>query len=440
MCQMLEAVVAPAAAGDPPRSADRAPADSARAASAAGRGGLPLHLEDALRLALRDNWDLRSARAAVATAEAGLRAARAHPNPQLAALVSRIHADGHDATDLGNDLWSRSYDTVIQLGQELDFGTRGARSGAARAGVDAARARLADERRTLVAATTRTYVAAALAEADASIARQSAGYLSGEARIAEARWQAGDISRSDRDQIEIAASRLELDARNAEAGARAQRIVLELLLGLPQPAGELILADSLEALAERASAPAGTAPAAERADLAAARADLRRADEQLRLERRERLPDPTLLGQVEHEPPIRTNSIGLGLSFPLPLWNLNGGAIAAADVERDEAARAVGRIEAEIASDIATARVGFDEAVTRWRRYHDELRPRADEVRRTVSLAYERGGASLLDLLEAQRSDNDVRLAAMQAAGDAADAAATLAAALAPMTAEAARP
>lgn len=84
--------------------------------------------------------------------------------------------------------------------------------------------------------------------------------------------------------------------------------------------------------------------------------------------------------------------------------------------------------------------MGFDEAVTRWRRYHDELRPRADEVRRTVSLAYERGGASLLDLLEAQRSDNDVRLAAMQAAGDAADAAATLAAALAPMTAEAARP
>jgi cobalt-zinc-cadmium efflux system outer membrane protein len=51
-------------------------------------------------------------------------------------------------------------------------------------------------------------------------------------------------------------------------------------------------------------------------------------------------------------------------------------------------------------------------------------------VRQTVSFAYEKGGASLLDLLSAQRTDNEVRLATAQAAAETAKAAADLKAAL----------
>jgi hypothetical protein len=42
-----------------------------------------------------------------------------------------------------------------------------------------------------------------------------------------------------------------------------------------------------------------------------------------------------------------------------------------------------------------------------------------------MAYAYEKGGASLLDLLIAERNDNEVRLSATQAAGDTAIAAAT---------------
>ena len=51
-------------------------------------------------------------------------------------------------------------------------------------------------------------------------------------------------------------------------------------------------------------------------------------------------------------------------------------------------------------------------------------------MRQTVSFAYQRGGASLLDLLSAQRTDNEVRLATAQAAAETAKAAADLKAAL----------
>jgi cobalt-zinc-cadmium efflux system outer membrane protein len=48
-------------------------------------------------------------------------------------------------------------------------------------------------------------------------------------------------------------------------------------------------------------------------------------------------------------------------------------------------------------------------------------------VLETISYAYQKGGAALLDLLSAQRTDNDVRIATAQAMADSATAAVTLA-------------
>ncbi len=410
-------------------SAAAAPADPAGAAAPHAAAPPALHLADALRLAAEKDWDLRAARADVAIAEGGVRTSREVPNPQASVSTSKLHAGG-DGTALGNDFWSRSYDTVFQFGQLIEIGgKRGARESSAESEAEVARARRADTARTVRESVVHAYVAAALAESNARIAGESAGYLRDEARIAEARWEAGDISRSDRDQIEIAASRFELDAQNAQAEALSSRIALEVLLGVDHPSGNLVLADSLEALGDEASLAAPPGPGGERPDLAAARAELQRAEADLRLERALRIPDPTVFVQYEHEPPDRSNSAGAAVSFPLPFWNRNGGAIDGARAARDEAAIAVDRVEAQVAADLASAQAQYEEATSRWRRYRDLVRPRSREVRQAVSLAYEKGGASLLDLLEAQRNDNDVRLASMRAASDAAVAAADLEAA-----------
>jgi outer membrane protein, heavy metal efflux system len=403
---------------------------------------LALRLDDALEMARHGSWDLRAADRDLAIAVAGVRTAKEFPNPSFSILTGKVHVDGMgDGTELGNDFWSRSYDTVAQLGQlfELD-GKRGDRRRAATAGADAARARLADTRRTIEEAVVRAYVGAALADANARIARESAGYLRDEARLAEVRWKAGDLSRSDLDQIEIAASRLDLDARTAETAAITQRVALEVLLGRPEPGGHLVVADTLDTLVDRVGGPAPVATGGVRPDLAAARAELRRADFSWRLERARRVSDPTLVFQAEHEPPDRPNTIGFGIAFPLPLWNRNAGAIQAAEAERENATLEVARLEASVNADLAMRSAARDEATTRWRRYRDELRPRSDEIRRSVSLAYQKGGASLIDLLEAQRNDNDVRLATMQAASDAVIAAAELRSAATTFASEDTRP
>ena len=143
-----------------------------------------------------------------------------------------------------------------------------------------------------------------------------------------------------------------------------------------------------------------------------------------------RIPDPTVMLMYEHEPPDTPNTIGLGVSFPLPIWNRNRGAIKAAMASRDQAAIQVAKLKTSIAGEVNTASVAYAEASARMRRQLDVVQPKSAQVREIVSFAYAKGGASLLDLLIAERDDNDIRLATAQAMSDAARAAATLKAAL----------
>jgi cobalt-zinc-cadmium efflux system outer membrane protein len=403
------------------------------AALASDSGSTPvagLTFAEARSLALTRNWDQLSAQRDVAIAEARRATAREWVNPTLGISSAHINSDGRgNSAGAGNRLWDRTYDSVFALSQPLEIsGKRAARRESAAAGYEGARAQLADARRTLGLAVARVYVAAALAETAARIAADSAGQLRAEADLAVVRLKAGDIAQFELDRIEIAARQMELQAQAARAAATSQRASLELLLGKDHPSGDLVLRDDVESLAAVQPPPASAKDPA-RADLAVASQVLRKADADLRLQRAQRIPDPTLLVQYEHQPPDSPNSIGVGVSFPLPLWNRNGGAIREAATVREQASLALSKIKAQVAADAAIARVAFDEARTRWADYRDNVRPRAARVRESVALAYQKGGASLLDLLEAQRSDSDVRLAAAQAAADAAVSAAALEAA-----------
>src|SRR6266516_3482950 len=404
--------------------------DSTGSASLAGRS---LTLADARRLALQRNWDLLAAKSDVDIAVAQRIVAREFPNPAASFSVAKINADRHSSgTASGNGFWDRSYDTVAAVIQLIEIGgKRRARKDSAAAGLKGAEARLADARRLLDQGVTEACVGVLLAERNRGVLADSAAALRQEAGIAEVRQRAGDISRADRNQIEIAAERLELDAAGAEAEARKARVALEVLLGEKEPRGEIDPADGLDALGnvpvEAANAPPATLS---RPDLVAAEAARVKAEADLRLQKAARIPDPTLLAQYEHEPPYQPNTVGFGVAFPLPLWNRNGGNIAAARAALERTTTNAEKVRAQVMADIAVARMAYLAAFTRWQRYSDELAPKSRQIRESVALAYERGGAALLDLLAAQRNDNEVRLATAQAAADAANAAATLRAAL----------
>jgi cobalt-zinc-cadmium efflux system outer membrane protein len=176
------------------------------------------------------------------------------------------------------------------------------------------------------------------------------------------------------------------------------------------------------------------APASgERPDVLAAQADLRGAEANLKLQRAIRVPDPTVLLEYERNPmppgPPPPDTFGIGVSFPLPLWNRNAGNIRAAEALREQSALALGKARAQTMFDITNAQIAYREAAQRWQRYQTQISPQSARVRESVSFAYEKGGASLVDLLDAERTDNGVRLATAQALADTASAASDLQAA-----------
>lgn len=388
-------------------------------------------MKQAKELAFQRNWDLLAAAIGVDAATAQKIVAHELPNPTLSLSTTKINVDGHpNSTPAGNGFWDRSYDTIFAVNQLLEIGgKRRNRQRSAQAGFESARAQFFDARRTLDLGVAKAYVAAAQAEENVSVLIQSAGTLRQEAQIAEVRFNAGEISSSDKAQIDIQAERFELDSQAARAAAAQARVALEVLLGESHPEGKVVLSDKLETLVSSSSPSRTNFSVIWRPDVLAAEAALRRAEADLRLQKANRIPDPTVVAQYEHEPPDAPNSIGLGVSFPLPLWNHNRGNVLAAEAAREQARLAFEKIQAQAGAEIATAELAYDDALRRWQSYRDNIGPKSRQIRETIAYSYQKGGASLLDLLSTQRNDNDVRLAAAQAQSDLLVAAATFRAA-----------
>jgi cobalt-zinc-cadmium efflux system outer membrane protein len=393
-----------------------------------------LSLAQAREWSFERNWDLLAAKSGIDAAAAQLIVAKEFPNPTASLSTAKIGT--HNAGTIeGNSLWTRSYDTILAVSQLIEIGgKRKDRQMAGGAGVIGARARFFDAKRTLDQGVTKAYIAALLAGENVHVLTESAGLLRREADIAQARFKAGDLSESDRMQIEINAEQFELQAKAAEAAAVQARIAVEILLGVVQPRGAWTPAgSSLEELT-KAEPPALPEPRldANRPDVLAADADLRGARAQLQLQKAVRIPDPTLTIGGEHNPPDSgpaSDTFLIGISFPLPLWNLNGGNIAAAQASVDQFAFAAGKARTQAQADIANAESEYNEAHARWTNYAVTTAPKSVKVRDSVQFAYEKGGASLVDLLNAEQTDNTVRLALVQAMSDTASAIADLVAA-----------
>lgn len=402
-----------------------------------------LSLVDAKRAAFERNWDLLAAKSGIDAAQAQLIVAKEFPNPTFSYSTAKIGSH-ENSTPVGNGLWNRSYDTIFAVNQLIEIGgKRRDRKASAQAGIIGAQARFYDARRLLDQGVTKAFVAALLAGENARILSESAGMLHHEVEIAQVRLKAGDISDSDEKQIENNADVFALQAKSAEAAAAQARIAVEILLGVEQPKGNWLPTESLAQMAVNAPQFNESKTNAARPDVLAAEADLNQSKSDLKLQKAMRIPDPTFSLLVEHNPPgggPPEDTVGIGVSFPLPLWNWNRGEIKSAQATVDKNALALAKAKAQAAADIANAQSEFHEASERLDRYQNQIRPKSQKVRESVAFAYEKGGATLMDLLEAERADNDARLATAQAMSDTASAAADLKAATEVMTLSNVRP
>ncbi|GAC1606485.1 MAG: TolC family protein [Myxococcales bacterium] len=394
-----------------------APGQAAPAGESAA--GIPrlLTLEDALEIFRARGFDVLAAEANVQSAQGDLSIAGGLPNPTFSVAAGKNFrcATSQDCSVL-------SYSVGVSDNNLLSnfvTGKRGLRKDFARAALEAARGSRDDARRTLELQLKQGYFQALLAAAQREVARETQASALRTRGLNERRFALGAINEADLALSQVAELEAEQAVDTAEQNLRAAKVVVAFLLGsrglLPEfelDAGALEFAvpgplaqATRESLLEEALA--------RRPDLRALRHQVERASAGLRLAKRNRLPDLSLsatysangAGDSNISPP--NGSIGLSLTPSLLYFQSGEIHKAEADLAIQQVLRQ--KAFAQVAADVETAFGQFVANRKLVERMQASLLGRAQRARDLVQVQYEKGAASLLDLLNAQRTYSATR-------------------------------
>ena len=129
----------------------------------------------------------------------------------------------------------------------------------------------------------------------------------------------------------------------------------------------------------------------------------------IKLEKSGRIPDLSIGGGMVHFNEIGDVALIFGLSFPLPLFNRNQGAIREAQYNLARAFEERKSVEVTVRTALATAYGALSAATITVTALKDEVLPGAQSAFEAVTEGYSIGKFDFLEMLDAQRTLFDVR-------------------------------
>lgn len=372
-------------------------------------GALPLTLEDAVIAAGGSAPAIEAGRASIDAARAARTVAGLRPNPVAQVQTENI---------LGTGAYSgtRSSETTFGFMQTLELGgKRSARIAMANAELSRAELQAAIVAADVRLQITLLYVEAVSAERRLVNAKEQAR-ISGDALGASrVRVQAGRASPLEQQRAEVARVTAEANVERQGRLAHAARTNLERRIGKhfdgPLDVGFL---DRVPA----ASLPYGPSePVSVQGTLAlaAADADLAIADAGVRLARANRRPNMDVGPSVRRLEATNDFAAVFTVSIPLQVFDNGRAALAQAGAQRTQA-EAERRVTAlNIAQAITNAQAEADNAATTARAASGPALQAAQEAARIARIGYREGKFTQLDLLDAERTLADTRIAAIDA-------------------------
>lgn len=370
---------------------------------------VPVTLSAYLYRVGRDNLSMLSERLNVNIAEAGIESAKVFPDPGLSAGVY----DNQDTKlHLGTGV-NTGLSATLELG-----GKRKARIGLARSQAELSRALLQDYLRNLRADAALAYFNTLLQQYRYQVTDSSYKAMQQLADADSIRLRAGAIAAIDARQSRLEAMNLLAGRIQSANDQKTAMIRLSLLCGHPatdtllQPGpgfGDLDRSFSLMALITQAQE--------ERADAIAARNARIVADKSLALIRANRKIDLGLSaglqfsGEATNEtaPTPAYRSISAGVSIPLKLSNIYKGELKAAQYSRQQSELQYRQVLLQIQTEVMQAYMDYRTAGQKVAQYHSSLLEEAKKILEGKVYSYKRGETSLLEVLNAQRTSNDIR-------------------------------
>jgi outer membrane protein, heavy metal efflux system len=397
-----------------------APASAQQSTSASQALRPQVTFADYIDEVLRANPDLAAQKTNVAIAQAQVTTASARPD-----WTFDVGLPGVDVSNRGAPTT-----TGVGFGVPMELGgKRGARIRSARADASTVTSDYEDAVRQLRATAANAFIDALTARAVLQSKNRSLAQLERIVSVNQERVRAGDIG-----EIELAQSRVERDQFRAEViGAESDVFTADLVFAqqlgdrqkltsqLPVPSGKLDIATRSFDIAHLVAQALESRPDA----LARTRA-VRAAEERIHLARANLTPDVSLGGLFQHtgvgtggfsQPPDYT--IGATVSFNLPFSRRRyPGELETALATRRQADLQLRSVQLRVETEVRQAYERYQASVRQLNVYSGGLLRDADRVLEVRLYAYQRGGATLLEVIDAQRKSAEIYLAYSQALAD----------------------
>jgi cobalt-zinc-cadmium efflux system outer membrane protein len=370
-------------------------------------------LEQAIQFALQRNHSLLAARSTILQGQASEITANLRPNPTISwdtQFLPLFNFSQLNGTYLSNNAqFDVGFDYTIERGKK-----RPHRLEAALDQTSVTRSQVSDNERLLSFNVSQQFVAVLLAQSTLDLANDDLSSFQQTVSLSETRTKAGDMSEADLLKIKLQMLQFQTDVSAARLAKLQALALLRQLIGFesvpenydvdgkldyqPIHAGP----EDLKALAMRS-----------RPDLIAAQRSVTAARSQESLARANGKRD--LNAGLTYSHVGGFNTIAAFFSMQLPIFDRNQGEIARTSYAITQSQELLNEATEQVNSDVVNAYEGVhtnDQIVTLYRSgYLDQTTQSRD-----ISLyAYQRGAASLLDYLDAERSYRANQLAYRQA-------------------------
>jgi outer membrane protein, heavy metal efflux system len=341
------------------------------------------------------------------------------PNPQFTFTT--------DGTQIApnNGAWQPLSGTLYQSAfsylHERDH-KRELRRQSAREGTRIAASQHEDLKRNLEFDLRAAFVATLQAKAVLVLAQADLTYYDKIIAISRSRFKAGDISQIDLDRIELLRVQYEVEIQSAIVNLRTAKIQLLQLLNDRTPVeqfdvtGPFDFSDTLNPLDDFRQIALDARP-----DLQAALQAAQQAVTNHRLAAANGSTDPTFASWYTYNAsfnnPYANQTLGLSFSVPLRIFDRNQGEKQRTLIDIDRNQQITEAARAQVFSDVDSAYAQLESSIALLKPYKQQYKNQATRVRDTVTYAYEQGGASLMDFLNAQSDYRTVQLAYLQLIG-----------------------
>jgi len=292
----------------------------------------------------------------------------------------------------------------------------------AQEGTRIAAAQHEDLKRTLEFTLRTAFINTLQAKAILELARADLDYYDHIIQISHDRFRAGDIAQVDLDRIELLRVQYETEIQSAIVNLRTAKIQLLQLLDDRTSVekfdveGPFDFFESLKPLDDFRQVALDARP-----DLQAALQAIQQSETNHKLAIANGSTDPTFSGWYTYNSsnnnPNGTQTLGAGVNIPLRVFDRNQGEKQRTLIDIDKSKQASEATRAQVFSDVDSAYAQVESTLALLKPYKAKYKDQATRVRDTVTYSYQQGGASLIDMLNAQSDYRTVQLAYLQLIG-----------------------